>query len=156
MRALKEREKQERERQERERKELERKEREKQACEKQDRERQERKRKELERKEREKQACEKQDREKQEREKQTGTANEGRKRVSNFCTSKSTATSTKPLPLQPRTDSGMDVERSNGDDKPLPPLSKDRKALDSEEKRESGGAEELANWLALSQLLDRL
>lgn len=190
-RALKEREKQEREREERERQELQRQERDKQAREKAASEKQAR----------EKEASAKQAREKEAIEKQARTANEGRKRVSNFFASASklpaqhavklsprvdstrntslhdpkqgasvkssstskqpesapklSAASVKPLPPQPRTDSGLDVERSDGGEKPLPPLSRDKKRFDSEEKRESGSAE-LADWLALSQILDRL
>jgi ankyrin repeat protein len=67
----------------------------------------------------------------------------------------STDAASKPLPPpQPRTDSGLEVEQPGGVDKPLPVLSRGKTTFDGDEKSE--GSEELASWLAMSRMMERL
>lgn len=76
-------------------------------------------------------------------------------RHSKHAAHKPTNLSEKPLPPpQPRTDSGLDVERSDGCDKPLPVLIRGRTMFDRDEAKEEIDGE-LADWLALSRMLER-
>jgi ankyrin repeat protein len=60
------------------------------------------------------------------------------------------------LPPQPRTDSGLDVEQPSGVNKPLPLLNREKTAFDSSDNEKNGKGEELADWLAISRMLEGL
>lgn len=62
--------------------------------------------------------------------------------------------SEKPLP-QPRADSGINLQQTARVDKPLPELNRNRTTFDGKAERADQG-EELASWLEISRMLDRL
>jgi ankyrin repeat protein len=77
-------------------------------------------------------------------------------------TATATTTTTANLPnishkrvASPRIDSGFGQKRPSDTDKPLPVLDRNKPMLDGESKRNSSAAE-LADWLALSKMMDRM
>tara|TARA_R110002003_G_scaffold112_7_gene9587 strand:- start:4352 stop:7708 length:3357 start_codon:yes stop_codon:yes gene_type:complete len=61
----------------------------------------------------------------------------------------------KPLPA-PRIDSGFGQKRPSDTDKPLPVLDRNKVDLDGKNDNRSSSAAELADWLALSKMMDNL
>jgi hypothetical protein len=61
----------------------------------------------------------------------------------------------KPLPA-PRIDSGFGQKRPSDTDKPLPVLDRNKVDLDGKNDKRSSSAAELADWLALSKMMDNL
>lgn len=64
------------------------------------------------------------------------------------------ANAEKPLP-QPRVDSGVNFKQTAEQEKPLPILDRNKTNFDKAEKKSEHG-DEIASWLALSKMMDRL
>ncbi|KAH7080194.1 ankyrin repeat domain-containing protein [Paraphoma chrysanthemicola] len=61
----------------------------------------------------------------------------------------------KPLPT-PRIDSGFGQKRPSDTEKPLPVLDRNKVVLDGKNEKRNSSAAELADWLALSKMMDNL